>query len=176
MKKIVFKNPDGSLAVTTLANGIDIVQERVKILAHNPDFTYVADVAEKDFPNAAQPEVLDVDEVTVLEFAQPEAIVEDYVIENGLPIKKPVADNLRHLRNSWRWNGLKVIESASIVKTMRAENVRVVRDQLLTESDVDEFRLSGQALADAQTYRTALRDLGTDIDLDPENVTFPVRP
>lgn len=173
--KIVWQNPDSSLAVTTLLVTTDLEAEKTKIASNNPQFTHAGNIEDKDFPNAAQPAVMDGEEGAS---AMLEVVVEDYFIENGAAVKKPVMDNLRHLRGSWRWDDVnkKVIEEPVLAKAIRASNARAVRNQLLKDSDSLEFRLTGQALADARTYRQELRNLGSAIDANPEDVLFPVRP
>jgi len=193
MKKIVWENSDGSIIVTTLIDATDHEAEKDRLIQKREEQrnretlefgapisesrNHVGFVEEKDLPNAAQPIVYDTDGLTELEAAKPETVVEDYTVENGAAVKKPVMDNIKHLRGSWRWDAVnnKIIEDPAEAKNIRSRNVRAVRNQLLKDSDQDEFRLTGQALADARSYRASLRDLGSDIDTDPENVNFPVR-
>lgn len=160
MKRIVFKNPDGSLAVTTVSPSVDYEAEKAKILANNPHLTFAGDVEETDFPTD---------------------IVEDYVVENGAAVKKQVEDSIRHFRASWRFDEInnKIVEDPALVAEERKANVRKVRNELLAETDIEMAVANEKGAANAndmKTYRQSLRDLGTDIDADPENVTFPVKP
>jgi len=160
MKKIVFKNPDGSLAVTTVSDKVNYEAEKAKILAANPQLSFAGDIEDADFPTDP---------------------LEDYVVENGSAIKKPVQDNIRHFRAAWRWDNInnKIVEDETEVAVCRAKNVRAVRTQLLAESDIEMSISTEQGKpneVDMKAYRQSLRDLGTDIDADPENVTFPVKP
>ena len=160
MKKIVFKNPDDSLAVTTVSDQVDYETEKAKILANNPHLTFAGDIVDADFPTDP---------------------LEDYVVENGVAVKKPVADDIRHFRGSWRWDSInnKIVEDTALVAEERKVNVRKVRNELLSGSDLDMTVANEKGAANAnaiKTYRQELRDLGTDIDADPETVAFPVKP
>jgi len=167
MKKIVWQNPDGSLAITVftpsaIATGKTIEELEADMVSRNQvpvNAISVGYCEDTDLPNTA-----------------PEDVVEDYYFENGNAVKKPVDDKVRHFRNSWRWDDVnkKVIEDTSIRTEARKLNVRGIRNKLLEVTDSDVLgRLTGQALADVQIYRQELRDLGVAIDTDPENVIFP---
>jgi len=173
MKKIVWENPDNSIEVTALEKGVDIDESIFRLVTRNQEQRDL-EIAEHGAPITPLLNHAGNTEDSALPNSDG-TIVEDYFIENGMAVKKPVPDNIRHLRGSWRWDGFKIVENAIIAKSIRANNVRAVRNQLLADSDSLEFSLTGQVLADAKSYRDNLRGLGVDIDLDPENVNFPIR-
>jgi len=104
-----------------------------------------------------------------------------YELDEETEIVSQVAytDQRRCFRNSWKWGGLSVIEDPTKMAGIKKAKARIVRDRLLELSDQDEMRLlagGGQDLVNIRTYRTSLRGLGTDIDLDPDNVPWPNKP
>ena len=102
----------------------------------------------------------------------------EYVVDEDTETVSQEAcqDQIRCFRDCWKWDGTKIIEDNVMVLDKKKSKVRAVRNRLLELSDKDEFRLTGQDLANVKTYRQSLRDLGPNIENDPDNVPWPTKP
>lgn len=159
MDRLVIQKNDGSLSIEIFVPGtppatIDATEARRIGEGHN----VVGRITENDYPDAPK---------------------SDWKLENGVPVFAPVADNTRHFRKAWRWNGAEIVEDAVVVTEQRATTARAIRNQLLAFSDVEMMRANEQGAPNAaalENYRQQLRDMGPGIDADPVSLTWPTKP
>lgn len=167
--KGVFENSDGSIEIVTFVDGINPNEEMLK-LENRPSYN-----------SKISHGVLD--DIDAYPNSDGAVDIQDYELDEATEtvVLKSVPDQVRHFRSSWIWNGLRVAVDSTKAVEERKVKARSIRNRLLELSDKDEFRLQAPGsnaanLASMRAYRKSLRDLGTAIDADPENIVWPTKP
>lgn len=166
MKKLVISRPDGGVSIVTPAPnamkelGMDepTFMSWIKARHESEGANIVAEIDDVDLPDDSLEEV--------------------WHEENGQPIKRATG-NSRSFRDDWTWDGSAVITDSVKQSSRKKQIAREVRNTLLAKSDTEALVATerGDArLPQLKTYRQELRDLGTQIDSDPDNITWPVKP
>lgn len=159
MKVIVSENVDGSVGITTMAPNapVSISEHANELKARGVNV--VAEIDDATLPDNAG------------------AAMEHVLDESTMEVNAaPYTDQRRCFRNQWVWNGTSVVENPTAVQAEKVARAKAVRNRMLALTDSEEFRLTGPALAAIRAWRQSLRDLGADIDADPDNIVWPSRP
>lgn len=173
MNVIVHENADGTLAITTMApnfvaaeikkgksEALIYQEHELRLASENPTATIRGSFSVDILPDGGG------------------AHMEHVLDENLLTVsQQPYADQRRCFRNQWRWvDGVGVVEDPALVLAEKSKRAKAVRNRMLELTDKEEFRLTGTALANIRAWRQQLRDLGAQIDLDPDSVIWPAKP
>lgn len=147
----------------------------VKIINDAVDtFPYSVRQLKQDNPNTSFPDAIadldlsDYDVYSVTVSTKPSAAHDEKAVSNDAPT---LVDSVWTL--GWTVRDLTADEIASEAKAVRRD-----RDELLVESDwtqMPDSPLDDSTKASWATYRTALRDISTQIGF-PTNVTWPTAP
>jgi len=159
MKVLVSENPDGSVSITTMSPKTDVTIDAHRAELITKGVNVVAQVEDTELPDnggAAQEYSLDEDTLAIT--------------------RVPCTDQRRCHRDCWVWDGTAVVEDAVKVKEEKKKKARILRNKMLDKTDKDEFRLTGPELSALKAWRKSLRDLGTSINTDPDNITWPTKP
>ena len=85
----------------------------------------------------------------------------------------------RALRAAWRLHGQAIVVDPAAARVEKSKHARRVRNRLLELSDVEMMREQEQGrprAAQLRHYRQQLRDMGAEIDDDPDAITWPRKP
>ena len=171
--KLVYQRPDGVTVITPAP------QNQVARVLPVQDLTpsqYIQFIKDRDGPKYLESEGMPLSTpiVEVNDFPSHAGEMEN-VLTDLTVSKSPYKDQIKCFRGAWELNGNSVVENPAKVKELKSERCRRIRDKMLEKTDYEEFSKTGQELADVRTWRQSLRDLGSQIDTDPDNVAWPTR-
>lgn len=167
MKKLVISRPDGGVSIVHPApNAIE--ELGLKTEQELEDYLVARYTAE------GHSVVSKIDDVDLPDDSA--ELIWDEV--DGIPTQR-MSGNAREFRDDWTWSGSGVVTDPTKKVERKKSKAREVRNKLLEQSDTEAMVATerGDArLPQLKTYRQELRDLGTQIDADPDNITWPVKP